>query len=162
MKFKLSYFLSPLFLLVFIIEVNGQLQSVIAATGGDFSEGQVFVSFTLGEVGILTVGKEDMVVTQGFHQPKLVVIPINEVEGLAIEIQAYPNPVSEYLNVVSSEILPAGSSYRLYSINGGLVEEKLLEGTTTKVEFQSLVSATYVLKVVQNSQTIKSFKIIKQ
>lgn len=161
MKLKLHYFLVTLFLLGLVHVVNGQLQEVVATAGGSYRGCHISVSFTLGEVGVLTLENEERIVTQGFHQPKLVVTAINESADLTINIQAYPNPVTEYLHLVTSEILPTGSTYQLFNISGALVEEKPLEGTTTEIKFQSLVSATYFLKVVQGEQTVKSFKIIK-
>jgi hypothetical protein len=141
---------------------NGQLQDVTAASGGYFQGNSVSVSFTVGETFISTLGNSNLMVTQGFQQPRLYVTAVNEIIGLTVNIQAFPNPVTDYLKLVTSEPLQRGSSYQLFNMNGSLVEEKQLGGSITEISFQSLVSATYLLKVTQNAQTLKTFKIIKK
>lgn len=148
--------------ILFVVTVKAQQQKVISSSGGNLKSSNYSVSFTLGEPVIKTFGQNNLLITQGFQQSKLVVTAISQIKNLSINIQAYPNPVSNYLHLVSSEKLSPGSSYQLYNMNGACITEKKLEDLVTEVEFQSLVSATYFLKVIQNNKILKTFKIIKQ
>ena len=156
------YVLIYLSMIFYIKQSNAQVQSVIASSGGHINGQNVFVSFTIGEPVIQTLKKPDMTVTQGFHQSTLTVTTIDILEELSVSIEAYPNPVTDELKlVVDKELLPE-ASYSLVDMWGGLVTQDMLEGSITKVSFQSLVPAVYFLKVNQGITTIKTFKIVKK
>ena len=76
---------------------------VIGATGNATTESGLHYTYTVGEPVIFTLKKDgiDAVLTQGFHQPD-VCLPVstnNPEEWVNWEIQAYPNPVVDYLNI---------------------------------------------------------------
>ncbi len=138
-----------------------QIQSVTAASGGSVQGQNISVSFTLGESIIKTLEKPDVIVTQGFHQSTLKVTVIDELKGLPISIMAYPNPVVNEIKLEVGKELPSGATYSIFNMKGEIVSHDILEGMITKISFQSLISATYLLKVNQGTKTLKTFKIIK-
>lgn len=135
-----------------------QKQEVISSSGGHLTGSRLSISYTLGETVITTQNNNDMMLTQGFHQSQLVVTALDEMKGLSITINAFPNPVNDYLNVVTSKLLPQGSFYQLFNMYGELIRRADFEGTNTEVEFRSLVSATYLLTVNGKNQILKSLK----
>lgn len=141
---------------------SAQIQSVTASSGAYLQGQNVSVSYTLGETIITTLEKPDLKITQGFHQTNLLVTTIDQLKKLAVKIEAYPNPVSDNLNLVISEMLPAETSYELYNSFGSLIIRKKLDALNTKISFQNLIPAMYILKVSQDATTLKTFKIIKK
>ncbi len=161
MKQKIQSIATVIMLLFLGLTVKAQMETVNASSGGYFEGKNLSLSFTIGEMVTQTLSAPGIMLTQGFQQPRLSVSTISQQKNLAINIQAYPNPVTEYLSLVTSELLLPGSSCQVFNSSGILVSEKKLEGTTTRIEFSSMSSSTYFLKVVQNSKTLKTFKIIK-
>lgn len=160
--------LSGTFVLICLVLVfwthrsSAQMQSVIAGSGEYFQGQNITVSFTLGEPVISTLEKTDMIVTQGFQQSNLTVTVIDTYDGFDINITAYPNPVTDEIKLAVDKKLSAEASYSLYDITGGLVTQDRLDGLVTRISFQKLAPAVYLLKVNQESKTIKTFKIIKK
>jgi hypothetical protein len=163
MKEKSTIPLIILLLVTFFVNrANAQLQNVTATSGGNFTGSTYSISYTLGEPVISTLAGTNLLVTQGFHQPRLIVTALGEIMGLSVNIKAYPNPATDFVHLETSGNLSPGSLYQLYSLNGSLIAEKQIDALLTEISFQSLISSTYILKVIQHSQTIKTFKIIKK
>lgn len=146
---------------LFVIQANGQLQNIAATSGGNYTGSTYSISYTLGEPVIRTLTSTNLMVTQGFHQPRLIVTALNEIMDLSVIIKAYPNPATDFVHLETSGNLSPGSTFQLYSMNGSLIEERKIDGLLTEISFETLISSTYILKVIQRSQTIKIFKIIK-
>jgi hypothetical protein len=50
----------------------------------------------------------------------------------------------------------------LYDLQGRIVSKGIIQQENTAIAMQKLVTGVYVLKVNQNNQALKSFKIIKK
>ena len=171
-RFKTNYIIMkkesiiPLIVLMlitlFVMQANAQLQNVTATSGGNFTGSVYAVSFTVGEPVINTLLQGNVMVTQGFHQPHLTVTALDEAKGVALNIKAWPNPTTHFVQLEISNELTRGSSFQLFSMSGSLIKENKLEGTITEISFQNMKSATYLLRVIQNNQTLRTFKIIKK
>ncbi len=75
------------------------LEPSVIASGGSYAETETMsISWTLGELATTTLSGGDMILTQGFQQPIDFETGISTQE-LNWEITAYPNPVSDELNV---------------------------------------------------------------
>ncbi|MCP4553708.1 MAG: T9SS type A sorting domain-containing protein, partial [Bacteroidetes bacterium] len=53
-------------------------------------------------------------------------------------------------------------SFQLFDINGRLIESKEIEGNKTSIRMDTLVPATYFIRVIQDNKEVKTFKIIKK
>jgi len=66
------------------------------------------------------------------------------------------------LKINASALLSIQSmEYRLYDMNGNLLEKKKLTGKETAISMEKLLPASYFLKITDNQKEIKIFKIIK-
>jgi hypothetical protein len=75
------------------------LEPNVIASGGSYAENEsMSISWTLGELAASTLTGGDMILTQGFQQPFDFGTGINT-EELNWGITAYPNPVTDELNV---------------------------------------------------------------
>jgi hypothetical protein len=79
-----------------------------------------------------------------------------------VEIKIYPNPTTEKitLEISNLENLSEGV-FKLYSLNGQLLQEQPVHSITTTVSLAGMPAGAYILKVQINDQ-IEDWKIIKQ
>ena len=93
---------------------------VIGSDGGHSRNNQFSLDYTIGEV--VTEFGEDTLnnvhLTQGFQQTMLAIVSVEE-HVLDIEIDVYPNPAVDYLNV-SIPTLQEDMQFALFDMQGKL------------------------------------------
>jgi Secretion system C-terminal sorting domain len=135
-------------------ETFAQELNVISA-GGNYTEGASFsMSWTIGEAIIFTGSSGNNDVTQGFHQPELRVLGIEEYQEL--DISVYPNPARENINIVTSE----QTKMTIYDIQGKIVETLDIYSSLTSVDVSNLSRGTYTLVFEANGTLAKRMKIV--
>lgn len=140
----------------------GNAQQVVSSSGGEGSGTNGTLSYTLGEIIIDTQTAGNNTITQGFHQPKLIVTALREMAGENMSIKAYPNPAHEFVILKISESDFKDCSWQLYDLSGRLLlQEKLLEDEVT-IPMTNRSPGTYLLKITQSGMEVQEFKIIKQ
>ncbi len=139
-----------------------QAQSTIGSAGGEATGSGGSVSFTTGQIVYKTQkGGSGKSMAEGVQQPYEISIisGIDEAKDIGLSVSLYPNPASDYLTLKVQD--PSGLSYRLYDIQGRLLETQKIIGTTTEIELKHLANAAYFLKILRDRQQMKTFKIIK-
>ena len=77
-----------------------------------------------------------------------------------IEINVYPNPVSNYLSLSTFNETFSPISYQIYNSIGNLMSEGIITGQDQQINVSNFYSGVYFLKLkVNNTDIIK--KIIK-
>ncbi len=150
-----------LLLVTGLMHVNAQEGLVSAggqATGDDgsvsYSIGQVFYYFNAGEQGS---------VAEGLQQPYeiSIVTSIEEAEDIDLMFTAFPNPVSDMLTLDVKDAYRDGMQYQLLDFSGRLLKEAEIQDVQTSISMRELDAAVYFLRVLNDSQTIKIFRIVK-
>jgi len=138
-------------------------QVALIAAGGDASGTEGTVAYSIGQVVYTTYTGTNISVAQGVQQAiEISVIEgLLEVKGINIKISAYPNPTTEFLNLKVENCENINLSYQLFDMNGKLLETNKLKGDQTIIGMSNLASATYFVRIIQDNQKIKIFKIIK-
>jgi hypothetical protein len=159
-----SYFnLSGFFLLLFLNIIEVRAQSTIPAGGGNASGTGGTVSYSVGQM--LYTGNTGTTgsVAQGVQQP----FEISVITGLerAININlicsVYPNPTVDFLTLKVENYDREGLSYKLFDVNGKLLESKKVTRNETSISMTNYIPAIYFLRVTDNRKEIITFKIIK-
>ncbi len=136
---------------------------VIATSGEHFSNGTSQLSWTIGEVMIDTYSEGGNIVTQGFHQTQLTVTSIEESNPLSLDVNVFPNPTSQFLNIgVEGEHSELTAT--LYDMHGKLLmQESLQSGQgSAQLDLSKLAIAYYILKVVdENGRYASSHRVNK-
>lgn len=134
------------------------------AAGGDASGTGGSATFSVGQVVYQTSTGTSGSVTEGVQQPYEIfaITGINGTKEKTLSISAYPNPTANNLILSIDKIEISNLSYQLYSFNGELLLDKKIESTKTTIDLSNFVSASYFIKVIQDSNEIKTFKIIKK
>ena len=149
----------------------GQVQlnpTVISSAGGYTETGGINLAWTLGELAVSTLSTTDMILTQGFQQPFLLDI------GDAIDdpefnwsVNAYPNPVTDVLNLRFNIDKTMDLQLELYDITGKKLIIKtlpsIMPGGRETLDFSGFRDGIYILKITSEKQKVrKIYKIQKQ
>jgi len=139
-------------------------QEAISAAGSNASGTGGSVSYTVGQVVYITNTGLTATETQGIQQPFEIstVNVIDEAKAITLNCMAYPNPSSDFVILKIEGELKAPCIAFLYDMNGKLLVDKEIESKETSIAMGKLVSATYLLKIIQDNKTIATFKIIKK
>jgi hypothetical protein len=140
-----------------------QAQNSISASGGNASGSTGKVSYSVGQVVYTEYTGTNGSVAQGVQQPYeiSVVTGIEEASDISMEIVVYPNPATDFIKLKIENYDVQNLRFQLYDLNGSLLQENKIVGNETNIVMSNYMSATYFLKVTNNTKLIKSFKIIK-
>ena len=154
-KVKLSVFLLGL-------RLTAQAQQATTATGGNASGSGGTVAYSVGQIVYTTNTGTTGSVAQGVQQAYEISIVLGiEDNSINLELIAYPNPTTNFLTLNVGKAALSTLNFQLYDISGKLIESRKIISSTETIGMENLPSATYFLKVVNNNQEVKTFKIIK-
>ena len=155
-------FSRPLVLLLFLFGIGAvsNAQTVLAA-GGNTSEGQnISLSWTLGELAISTLTTEKGFLTEGFHQPEMLVERLDaatEKWQPGIKVSIAPNPVQQQLYVELFHTEDLDFTLSMYDLNGKrlwLKQGKDVQRITS-IDMMDLPSGFYILKIENLTTSVK-------
>ena len=138
-----------------------QPQQVVASSGGSGQNGNTDMEWTMGEPVIATFSSGDVMLTQGFQQPELMVTAVKANNDLLFTVEAYPNPTGDLLMIRIENEKLQDFKYVLYDVNGKVLEKKGLAGTVTGIGMNNHPAGVYLLKITQSEKEIKMFEIVK-
>ncbi len=140
-----------------------QAQESINATGGNVSGSGGSASYSVGQVVYTTTTGTTGSVAQGVQQAYEIseVLGIEEAKGIILSVMAYPNPTTAYLTLEVKEFELSNLRFQLYDMSGKLLETREINNSQTSIATSNLESASYLVKVIQDNQEVKTFKIIK-
>jgi hypothetical protein len=154
-KIKLSILLLSLGLAL-------QAQQTSTATGGSASGSGGTVTYSVGQVAYTTNQGANGTVAQGVQQPfEISVVTGNGNNNINLEIVAYPNPTTDFLTLNINNYDLTNFSYQLFDAGGKIIESRKITSVSETIRMGKLPGGIYFLRVINNNQTIKTFKIIK-
>lgn len=163
MKLRDKYYrLLIAFVLIFFLsnQVKGQENTI--TTGASFSGNGTF-SYSVGQVAYTQFSNNDFSISEGLQQAYeiSIVTGIDDYPNIMLELKVYPNPVIEYLNIEVKQSQPINLKYRLLRIDGTQLKIGDIHEKTTILEMTPYTSAIYLLNIIDENKTIKTFKIRK-
>ncbi len=154
--------LSTVILLMFGLTTILMAQDAIVSSGGNGSGDGGTVSYTIGQVFYTTSTSGTGTVSEGVQQPyEIVSTGIDDAKSIDLRLSAYPNPTTDFLTLNVEDYESDKLSYQLFNLSGTLLSSKAILGNTTQINMVNYVASIYILKIVDDKQTIKTFKIIK-
>ena len=137
-------------------------QQATTATGGNASGSGGTVAYSVGQIVYTTNTGANGSVAQGVQQAyEISIVTGLEDTQISLNMQAYPNPTTDYLTLNVGNFELSTLNFQLYDISGKLIESRKIISSTETISMGNLSSATYFLKVSNNNNEVKSFKIIK-
>ena len=156
---KVTVFTACILCAVFTI----QAQQTLPASGGQATEVAGSSSYSVGQLVYTINSGSSGTVTQGVQQSiELFTLSNPELTTVNLTAVTYPNPTSDYITLKISDSALDNLSYKLIDVNGKVIANGSITNADTQISMQSLALGMYILKVNQNNQELKTFKIIKK
>jgi len=151
--------------LLFLFGTAGlQAQESVNTSGGDTSGSGGSVSYSIGQMVYQTHTGTNGSVAEGVQQAYeiSVLTGIDVAKQIKLLVSAYPNPTTDYLTLSISEFDISNLSYLMFDMNGKLIQNEKISGSQTSIFMGNLVPASYLVRVIQKNEEVKTFKIIKK
>jgi hypothetical protein len=138
-------------------------QSAVLATGADATGGNGSVSYSVGQVAYLIKGS-NRDISEGVQQVyEITTLSTNETStSTEKDILLYPNPFKDYLYLDFTTRNFKDSEYQLFDAQGKLIKRDKITQSKSEFDFSFLPSAMYIIRINQNGENLKTFKIIKK
>ena len=133
------------------------------AAGGNATGTGGTVSYSVGQMNYTTNTGTSGSACQGVQQPYEIytVTSVDEAKDLNINLSTFPNPTFDFLTLKIESSTTKNLSYLLFDMNGKLLASQKIDGVETKIAMNNYAAATYFIKITENNNTLKTFKIIK-
>ena len=136
-------------------------QNAVLATGITATSATGSVSYSVGQIAYSTKGANN-VITEGVQQPyEIVTLAVSENGSAEKNISLYPNPVKDVLFVDFNQEKMSNSSYQLYDAQGKLIKKGNFNQKKNELDMSSLPVSFYIIRIFNDSEMVKTFKIIK-
>lgn len=155
-----------LFAFVFfsMITISLFAQSAVVPAGGSATGNGGTVTYTVGQIADQKVEGGGRYVIEGVQQPyEIQVVGINSYSGINLTAIVYPNPTVDkvMLSIRDYEIPSTGLTLQLYDLNGKFLKTMVITDADTEIDFSEYAASTYQLRVVNQKQLLKTFKVVK-
>jgi hypothetical protein len=164
----MNKFLIFITFLTFPVIISAQNQTikpeVISSAGSRFQGNTMIIDWTLGEIAISTLQGNSVIISQGFHQPKLIVTRADDPEEINGEISVYPNPTSDKVSVRMNLRKFTAVSLRLFNSEGKIIADRKIHGMNIleTISLGTLPNGNYILNLLPDGfKTAQTFKIQK-
>ncbi|OCB78762.1 T9SS type A sorting domain-containing protein [Flavobacterium crassostreae] len=146
------------------IGLTMQAQQTTNATGNNALGSGGTASYSVGQIVYTTNTDTAGSIAQGVQQPYeiAVVLGLDNHHFIDLELAAYPNPTADYLILNTGKLELTTLQLQLYSSVGKLIENRKIASNSEKINLEHLPKGIYFLKVNNNNQETKTFKIIKK
>lgn len=157
----------PILFLLVGLSIIGRGQElapeIISSSGESHKTSELMLSWTIGEPVTSTLEREDLMLTQGFHQGRLTVSSIDNSSLEKLSLEVFPNPAKQLIQVRFSKKLEQQVLVEVYNLQGKkIITTEIASGEEQQIlQLESLPSGTYILRITHNRQ-FNSYKIIKQ
>ena len=139
-----------------------QAQETVPASGGEATGSGGTSSYSVGQITYTTDTGTNGSVAKGVQQPyDISIVTGIEATNINLELSVYPNPTTDRLTLAVKDTELNNLKFQLYDLSGKLIQQDQLRDQSTQISMQSLSAGTYLLKVSDNTKTIKIFKIIR-
>ena len=128
-KLAIMKYLRLIIPLLLVVVLETTAQEVVATSGGSYSNAQVQLDFTVGELAIGTDESGAIILTQGFHQTYKFEVALSN-SNLTADILIYPNPTQGNITIEMSKY-GEEVNYRLHDIRGAEISSGTFKNTET-------------------------------
>lgn len=142
--------------------------SVLASAGGVNSNGKMSLEWTLGEASVSTLSYGSNLLTEGYHQPIIIISNTKRPELVKaiindLNITIAPNPVMSILTVTFTGKFESRLHLSLMNVSGKLLwsKDQFFKSNTTTIAMEHLPGGVYFLRINDSQRVLKTFEIIK-
>ena len=138
-------------------------QAALTASGGEAVGDGGSLSYSIGQLDYIQASGSGGTASQGVQQAFTITVLGND-DFSSIELKAvvFPNPTTNYINLIITNVVAEDLSYRLFDMNRRIISSHKITSQETIIPMERLASATYLLYVLGQNTQLKVFKIIKE
>lgn len=121
-------------------------------------------SYSVGQLVTSTHSSSYGTISEGVQQPfEILVVNGIENHSVILGINAYPNPVTNYLvlNIDDNQLSNNNYKIAINNIDGKTIRYQTIDHQETQIDMQNQPAGVYLLNITSQDQQIKTFKIIK-
>ena len=142
----------------FTLGAQSLTPEVVASAGESFSNNTLNLDWTLGELMTESYAGT-IVLTQGFHQPKLNATAIEDFTPDFGAVKVYPNPTSGSIFIEREK---SGSlELTLLDMKGSIIMQKTVLSAFGNLNLSHLPKGIYILRMYDEKKASKSIRIKK-
>ena len=137
-----------------------QQASVVA--GGLATGSGGTVSYSIGHTIFTVITGANGNIAQGVQQPfeiSFVIVGVEEIVNPIINWVAFPNPTKDIVKLKTDKI--ENQFFQLVNLKGEILIDQKIVSVETVINMKDYPPATYLLKVFDKTQNLKTVKIIK-
>lgn len=140
-----------------------QAQETVSSSGSNATGSSGSTSYTVGQIAYTTNTGTNGTVAQGIQQAYEISIVngIDDAKDINLECTAFPNPTTDIITLKVESYNNRNLSYQLFDISGNMVDSQKIMDIETTIIMIDRVASVYIVKIIDNKQEIKTFKIIK-
>lgn len=137
-------------------------QSNTVASGGNAIGAEGSVSYSVGQIDYIEATGTGGTANQGVQQPiEIFVLGTDEFENIILEVSVYPNPTQHNVTLRLENLNFEELTFVLYDLSGRLLQQDEITSEETLISMDGFASATYFLNIINKTDLLKTFKIIK-
>lgn len=148
-----------------LITIDSSAQQTLNVSGGDYTNTNGSVSFTIGQIDYKTHYSTGGTISEGVQQAyEIFEVSIPDYEGVAMECSVYPNPTEDLLQLkIINYEWKETSDYKwsVLDMSGKLIQQHKIVSDHTEISMKNLSKGVYFLNVSKDNTLVKAFKIIK-
>lgn len=136
------------------------VQSIISNSGYLSQSQDVQLSWTIGELNVLTYSDNSTILGQGFQQTNINIVGLTSITS-GLNISVYPNPFGDLINVNIDSEIDNEWQYELYSSDGKLILSNYINAPQKSVDLSDLAMGVYCMKILHKNSVQKTVRLIK-
>ena len=152
-----------LLMLILCIGFNNiQAQQSTLSSGGNTTGGGGSISYSIGQIDYVMATGSTGSASQGLQQPfEISTLSAEEFTQISLQMRVYPNPTTSYVNLMIENYDFQDLNFQLFDLAGKQIINQKITSSETKIDLDNLSKNVYLLQVMNQIGTIKTFKIIK-
>lgn len=123
-------------------------QQVVSTLGQTQKRDAGSISFTVGEPVTGTLAAGNGIITQGFHQTRLFVTAIEDLDNDHQALKLWPNPANEILNISFHGDIPKRAEAVIYDIGGTVLGRYEIDREHTEINITELSAGLYLIEII--------------
>lgn len=137
-------------------------QSNTVVSGGNAAGSGGLVNYTIGQIDYNNVNSAEGSASQGLqHAFEIATLGVDNFPAITLNMLVYPNPTTSKVTLKIENYNFKDLTYMMCDLQGRQLLFKKIVGTDSEILLDQYPVATYFLMVLDQNETLKTFKIIK-
>lgn len=151
-----------LYIIACIYSLTTNAQTSVHVSGGTATGSGGSATYSIGQIVYTNINGSNGSANHGVQQPvEFFTLDVDYFLTTNLQITAYPNPTSSNLHLIIENFTSSDLKYYLYDVQGRTLRHQKINNQETLIITNTLPSAIYFLKIMDNNRIIKTVKIIK-